>query len=172
MSARPTWIVSRALPSALAIAVLIAGCAAPIVPEPAPPKETAAPRSRAPEPAKEPAAPPKASPPKAPALSKGEQELQRGIKSYEDAEYKTAAKQLQAALDAGLDSKRDQAKAHKYLAFMVCVTGKEKPCRDEFNKALDADPNFQLEPAEAGHPIWGPTLKSVKAERAAKAKGK
>ena len=38
--------------------------------------------------------------------------------------------------------------------------------RDQFQKALDADPKFELEPAEAGHPIWGPALRSVKAERA------
>src|SRR5262249_40708819 len=110
--------------------------------------------------------------PKAAAPSKGEQELQRGIKSYEEGDYKAAAKQLQAALDLGLDAKRDQAKVHKYLAFIVCVTGHEKSCRDEFGKALDADPNFDPEPAEAGHPIWGPVLRSVKAERAANPKPK
>ena len=102
----------------------------------------------------------------------GEQALGWGVKSYEDGEYKTAAKQLQMALDLGLEAKRDQAKAHKYLAFINCVTGREKSCRGEFNKALDADPKFALEPAEAGHPVWGPVLRSVKAERAAKAKAK
>jgi hypothetical protein len=69
----------------------------------------------------------------------------------------------------GLDAKRDQAMAHKYLAFISCVTGREKKCRGEFNKALDADPKFELEPAEAGHPIWGQVLRSIKTERATKA---
>jgi Tfp pilus assembly protein PilF len=155
--------ISRFLPIVL---LALAGCTAPPPQEPAPaPKETSAPKSRPAEQAKE-AAAPKATPPKAAAPSRGEQELQRGIKSYEDGEYKTAQKQLQSALEQGLDSKRDQAKAHKYLAFIVCVTGREKACRDEFNKALDADPAFQLDPAEAGHPVWGPTLRAVKAERA------
>ncbi len=109
---------------------------------------------------------------RSPTPGKGEQALERGVKSYEDGEYKTAAKQLQTALDLGLDARRDQAKAHKYLAFINCVSGREKSCRDEFRKALDADPKFALEPAEAGHPVWGPVLRSIKAERAAKAKSK
>jgi tetratricopeptide (TPR) repeat protein len=110
--------------------------------------------------------------PKVLAPNKSEEELERGVVSYEDGEYKTAAKQLQIALDIGLDAKRDQAKAHKYLAFISCVSGREKSCRDEFRKALDADPKFDLDPAEAGHPIWGPVFRSVKSERAAKPKSK
>ena len=157
----------------LLLALACAGCAAPIVNEPSEPLKAPAPAASKPalEPAKEPVAP-KAQPPRVVAPSKGEQELEKGIKSYEEGEYKTAAKQLQAALDLGLDVKRDQAKAHKYLAFITCVSGREKPCRDEFHKALDADPRFDLEPAEAGHPVWGPVLRSVKAERAARAKPK
>jgi Tfp pilus assembly protein PilF len=104
------------------------------------------------------------------APSRSARALERGIQSYEEGEYKIAARQLQSALDLGLDAKRDQAKAHKYLAFITCVSGREKSCRDEFQMALDADPNFDLEPAEAGHPIWSTVLRSVKAERAAKAK--
>lgn len=102
--------------------------------------------------------------------SKSEQELGSGIKSYEDGAYKTAAKQLQAALDMGLDSKSDQAKAHKYLAFIDCAAGREKACREDFRKAFDADPQFGLEPAESGHPVWGAVFLSVKAEVAAKSK--
>ena len=104
--------------------------------------------------------------------SKSEQDLDKGIRSYEDGEYKTSAKQLQAALDLGLDAARDRARAHKYLAFIACVSGRKKACRDEFNKALDADPKFDLEPAEAGHPIWGPVWRSVKTARAVKPKTK
>jgi len=106
------------------------------------------------------------------ASNKGWPELARGIKSYEDGAYKGAAKQFQAALDLGLEAKADQATAHKYLAFMTCVSGREKSCRDEFRKALDADPAFELGPAEAGHPIWGSVLRSVKSDAATKAKAK
>ena len=142
-----------------------AGCAAPAAEKPAePPNTVAAPR---PDPA----------PPPRPALAAittpatGEHALARGVRSYEDGEHKLASRELQAALDLGLEAKRDRAKAHKYLAFIVCVTGREKPCRDQFHKALDADPAFELEPAEAGNPIWRAALRSARAERA-KAKSK
>jgi hypothetical protein len=38
-------------------------------------------------------------------------------------------------------------------------------CRDEFRKALDLDPSFDLRENEAGHPIWGPAFRSVKAKK-------
>jgi Tfp pilus assembly protein PilF len=96
--------------------------------------------------------------------TKGEQELSTGIRNYEDGKYGEAAKTLQGALDAGLNS-GDQVKAHKYLAFIHCASSREKQCRDEFRKALDLNPSLELEPAEAGHPIWGPVFRSVKARR-------
>jgi hypothetical protein len=46
----------------------------------------------------------------------------------------------------------------------VCVSGREKVCRDEFRKAIEADPAFALAPAEAGHPVWSQVVRSVKAE--------
>ena len=55
------------------------------------------------------------------------------------------------------------ASAHKHLAFIHCAANRQKLCRDEFRKALAADPTLELEPAEAGHPVWGPIFKSVKA---------
>ena len=82
-----------------------------------------------------------------------------------------AAKLCRAMLDLGLEARGDRAMAHKYLAFIVCVRGREKACRDQFRKALEADPSFELEPAEAGNPIWRAALRNAKAERA-KAKSK
>ena len=151
------------------IAAACGGCAAP---EPKPAVEP--PRTVAQEPSAARAPPPAQAPRPAPppVANRGAQELARGIASYEDGEYKVASKQLQAALDLGLETKRDEAKAHKYLAFIVCVTGKEKACREQFRKALDADPAFELEPAEAGNPVWKAALRSVKSERAAKKKSK
>lgn len=92
---------------------------------------------------------------------KGLPDLQAGVSSYEDGDYKLSAKQLQSALALGLDA-RGQARARKYLAFMHCVGGRTNLCRDEFRKALEADPGFDLTPAEAGHPTWGPVYRKVK----------
>ena len=91
-----------------------------------------------------------------------EQKLASGIKSYEDGDYKNSQAALQAALGMGLSGKTDQVVAHKYLAFMDCVSGREKQCREEFRKALEIDPSFDLKPAESGHPLWGPVFRNVK----------
>lgn len=91
----------------------------------------------------------------------GEEKLTSGIKSYEDTEYKKASVDLQGALQLGL-KKSDQVQAHKYLAFIQCVSGHEKQCREEFRKALEIDPGFELQAAEAGHPVWGKVFRSVK----------
>lgn len=174
MTARLTSSRPRAWPRVLCLVLACAGCSTPMKSEPqlsAPDAGVNAPQSElaeAPAPVARPASPS----PSTVAASKGAQELQRGIQSYEDGDYKTAAKELQTALDLGLDTKTDQAKAHKYLAFMTCVTGREKSCRAEFGKALDADPQFELEPAESGHPVWSAVLRRVKAQRAAKSKPK
>lgn len=102
------------------------------------------------------------------ALRKAEQELSTGIRAYEDGNYKSAQKHLQGALDEGLILNTDKAVAHKYLAFIQCAHGRETQCRQEFRELLEVDPKFELEPSEAGHPVWGPVFKSVKAEMARK----
>lgn len=102
------------------------------------------------------------------APGKAEQDLSAGLRAYEDGQYKAASKSLQAALDAGLAFKTDQVRAHKYLAFIYCISEQERQCREEFKKAYALDAKFELEPAEAGHPIWGPVYRSVRAEHTRK----
>ena len=97
---------------------------------------------------------------------KAEQELSTGIKNYENGNYQTASKYMQNALNIGLTFKSDQITAHKYLAFVHCVSEREKLCKEEFKKALELDPAFELTTAEAGHPIWGPIFRGLKAEQA------
>lgn len=97
-------------------------------------------------------------------LRKAEQELSAGIRNYEDGNYKAAARSLQSALDRGLTFKSDQVTAYKYLAFIDCASEQEKACREEFRKALELDPKFELNTAESGHPVWGPVFRGVRAE--------
>lgn len=104
--------------------------------------------------------------------TKGEQALERGIKAYEKGEYADTVREINSALALSQPTREGPAKeglgtkdlvsAHKYLAFTYCVTARERQCREEFKKALELNPNLELEPAEAGHPIWGPVFKSVK----------
>ena len=93
------------------------------------------------------------------------QALSAGIQNYEDGDYKAATKNLKSALDHGLAYDRDIVQAHKYLAFIYCLSRQEKQCRGEFRKALDKDNKFDLKPEEAGHPSWGPIFRDVKAKR-------
>lgn len=94
----------------------------------------------------------------------GESYLEEGLRQYEDGNYRVAARRLQFGLEEGL-SRADRVMAHKYLAFIACISGQQMTCREEFAIALDLDPKFELDSAEAGHPIWGPVFKSVKASK-------
>src|SRR3990172_6656822 len=69
--------------------------------------------------------------------SKAEQALAAGVKEFEEGEYAEATKSLQSSLDLGPARAADGAKAHKYLAFIHCVSGRQRPCRDEFRAALE-----------------------------------
>jgi Tfp pilus assembly protein PilF len=95
----------------------------------------------------------------------GHKLLVDGIKRYEDSEYRVAKKTIQFALEEGL-SKDERVKAHKYLAFIACVSGQQGTCREEFAIALELNPKFELDPAEAGHPIWGPVFRTAKSKSA------
>jgi Tfp pilus assembly protein PilF len=86
------------------------------------------------------------------------------LQQYEAGDYAESAKSFQGAIKEGLGDK-ERANAHKHLAFIHCAAGRERPCRDEFRRALAADPLLELEPAEAGHPVWGPIFRAVKSGR-------
>lgn len=90
--------------------------------------------------------------------------LSAGLKLYEEGEYAESAKNLQGAIDLGVPGK-ERANAHKHLAFIHCSSNRVGQCREEFRKALAVDPALDLAPAEAGHPVWGPLFRSLKAGR-------
>lgn len=91
-----------------------------------------------------------------------EKKLSYGVLTYEEGNYQASIMALQGVLNTGISSKAEKVKAYKYLAFIQCVSGREAMCRDYFKKALELDPIFNLDIAEAGHPIWGPVFRSVK----------
>src|SRR6266849_8384332 len=88
--------------------------------------------------------------------------LSTGLHQFDDGDYADSAKNLQGAIDPGLPNK-EPANAHKHLAFIHCASNRDRLCRDEFRKALALDPALDLAPAEAGHPLWGPVFRSLKA---------
>ena len=86
------------------------------------------------------------------------------MQQYEAGDYDRSAKNFQGALRAGL-SDNELVIAHKHLAFIHCASCRERQCRDEFRRALAVDPSLELDAAEAGHPVWGPIFRAVKAGR-------
>ncbi len=141
----PTRHRQRAAPglavTALVTSLLLSACAAPPVPAPAP----------------------------APALlgltevvaRPGERSLLEGIRAYDDGQYASAEAALERALQAGLQSPRDQAHAHKLLAFINCTSERLAECEAAFRAARAADSGFALSRAEAGHPLWGPVYQRL-----------
>ena len=95
---------------------------------------------------------------------KAEQELSAGISNYDKGNYQTAARELKYSINSGLTFQSDEISAHKYLAFIYCVTERTRLCSEEFRKIFVLDPHFELSPAEAGHPIWGPVYRRVRKE--------
>lgn len=96
--------------------------------------------------------------------NKGQTALAAGLKQYEEGRYGESQKSLQSAIGQGLDD-ANRVTAHKHLAFIHCASNRERACRDEFRRALAVDPRMELAPAEAGHPVWGPVFRAVKAGR-------
>jgi Tfp pilus assembly protein PilF len=124
----------RTLP--LLMAALFAGCAAP--PPPAPTGGLAELMERP-----------------------AERLLVEGIRAYDDGQYRQAEAALRQALQTGLRSGRDQASAHKLLAFITCTSERPAECEAAFRAARAADPAFALSRSEAGHPLWGPVYRKA-----------
>jgi tetratricopeptide (TPR) repeat protein len=97
-------------------------------------------------------------------LDKAEQTLVEGMVKYDSGDYVEAQKLFESALKLGLKDKDDQVKALKHIAFTQCLSDKWTLCRGTFVKIYDIDPNFDLAPAEAGHPSWTKTFAQAKAQ--------
>lgn len=102
--------------------------------------------------------------PPAKSQSLGEQLKLEGRKAYEDAEYNKAIKSFQDALKEPLTN-AEQITAHKMIAFSYCLTNRMTLCRAAFEQIFNLNANFDLEPAEAGHPSWGPSFRAAKAKK-------
>ena len=87
--------------------------------------------------------------------------LFEGIRAYDDGQYPQAETALRRALASGLRSGRDQASAHKLLAFITCTSERPAECEAAFRAARAADPAFALSRSETGHPLWGPVYRKA-----------
>jgi tetratricopeptide (TPR) repeat protein len=97
-------------------------------------------------------------------LAKAEQTLQDGLVKYDSGDYDAALKLLEQSLKEGLKEKPDQVRAMKFIAFSNCLKERYALCRAEFIKIYGVNPDFDLTPAEAGHPSWTKTFAAAKAQ--------
>ncbi len=88
-------------------------------------------------------------------------QLVEGLHWYETGDFRRAQRALRSSLDAGLTA-ADEISARKHLAFIYCMSARERLCREEFKRVLALNPNFELALAEAGHPQWGPVFRDLK----------
>ncbi len=146
-----------ALYSSLLSTALLFACAAPEVVEETP-KPIVAPEVKK----QQPEAPPVVAP-VSPPLVNDVSILKEGIGLYNNGEYNAAINRLNTAPEIWVNgSKNSQLEALKYMAFSYCLTARQTLCRQQFEKALKLDPNFDLAPGEKGHPQWGPVFNKAK----------
>jgi hypothetical protein len=96
--------------------------------------------------------------------STGESDVRAGIRDYEEGRLTAAAENFRDALRSEL-SETGEITANKYLAFIACSRNQERHCRAYFRRVLELQPDFELSAVEAGHPMWGPTFRALKARR-------
>jgi len=97
-------------------------------------------------------------------LNKAEQMLQDALVKYDSGDYDAALTMLENALKEGLRDKNDQIRAIKFTAFSQCLKQRYPQCKAAFLKIYELNPDFDLTPAEAGHPSWTKTFASAKAQ--------
>ena len=137
--------------AAASVLVMLAGCVVPPAAPTGPAPEEVARRQR---------------------VERAQANLNEGLKQYEAGNYADAMSNLLIALDSGVLAVPQQLVARKHMAFIQCVNNRELICKEEFEKAFLLDPKFDLTPAEAGHPTWGPIFRLVKTEIELRKSGK
>ena len=89
-------------------------------------------------------------------VNASERALIAAIESYDRGEFPSAIRQLTPMVTDGSLDPTQLLRALKALAFSQCSVNAVTACRQTFERALKADPTFDLVAAERGHPIWGP----------------
>ena len=97
-----------------------------------------------------------------------ERALFEGIRAYDDGQYAQAEAALRKALAAGLRSGRDQASAHKLLAFITCTSERLAECGADVPRRARRRPRLHAEPLGGRSPAVGPGLPQAPCPSAAR----
>ena len=98
--------------------------------------------------------------------------LGRGGPGHQGGNFNGAIKRLLGAKEIWDDSTTagalsNKVAAQKYIAFSYCVTNRRTLCRKHFVDAIKLDADFNLEPTEKTHPVWGPEFERAKPQASA-----
>ena len=88
--------------------------------------------------------------------------LKEGIDLYTAGDYNASLKRLLDSKEIWATDVEIQLDALKYTAFSYCLTNRATLCRQQFEKALKLNKDFDLLPGEKGHPLWGPVFERAK----------
>jgi hypothetical protein len=83
-----------------------------------------------------------------------------GLNLYDNGEYLAAIKKFQSS-EMSKAWPELRVRTLKYLAFSYCVTDQLQACQQAFYDAIQINPQFQLQPSERDHPIWGPIFQKA-----------
>jgi hypothetical protein len=83
---------------------------------------------------------------------------------YDKGDYVQALRALLTAQEIWRAPTETKVTAQKYVAFSHCLLNRPQPCKQSFRDLLRMKPDFELEAAEAGHPLWGAEFKQAKQE--------
>nr|WP_211485637.1 TssQ family T6SS-associated lipoprotein [Achromobacter ruhlandii] len=107
-----------------------------------------------------------ASAPEQPPTPEALEQLQRVRDQYSAGQYGEVIRGVARSDELAASSKAVRIEAYKLQAFSYCVSRYTQLCEDSFSRILQIDPNFELAPNEAGHPVWGPVFQRAKSQAA------
>lgn len=88
--------------------------------------------------------------------------FRQGLAQYDASRFERALADFNQALASGKLGTANTLNARKHMAFIYCVSHRQLQCREQFQTMLQLDPEFDLAPNEASHPLWGPVWASLK----------
>jgi hypothetical protein len=89
-------------------------------------------------------------------------ELKDSIDAYNTGDYNGSLKTLLDSKTIWITDNDIQLEALRYSAFDYCLTNRANLCKQQFEKALKLDPDFDLRRGEKGHPLWEPAFDKAK----------
>ncbi len=89
-------------------------------------------------------------------------DLKESIDAYNAGDYNGSLKTILDSKTIWITDNDIQLEALRYSAFDYCLTNRANQCKQQFEKALRLDPEFDLRRGEKGHPLWEPAFDKAK----------